>query len=657
MADNAKKISELLVANTLSDEDRVLALVNPSGSANTRTITLENFTKSLTRPVTVVTNTSFTANSSHDILICRPTENSTIIFPAASANGKSYTVKYANGAGTITVQSNTAGRLENPSTGALGDTYVLTTGQAHSWAYNNGFYLYLGTPSAAVTDGLANSAAHIANTSNPHAVTAAQVGAMPVYTTRAAAIAANIPAIVTTLRLLGYYTAGDLGGAMYVRRGSQPAHALWFRSVDGAWWEINEPRVTSRMAGCRHVEDGSFNDTQAWRDLMGYAQITSTRVVYASPGGSYVTGRITIPRDCKLVAEPGGWMYGRWPAGKSISWIYAYPGAFPTSEGAIVNVESNAVLEGLLIAGITDVDCIRLQTWDGTAWVRSDMPSLYRIQTIGGRYGINSTALNARVFDVLSVAGGQVTSAIGNEACMFFGGSDLEAANLVGASGSYNGLSFVGIRHMVKGAIGEWCGTGGFNLFQCTACDFSDINVDRIGGPGVSLNNVASTRLQVRVRRSAISYSSANLRFDGPVNQSLIEYFGETTGIDDSGRYNAYFNIGTTPTNTFNISTLTDYTDAASLLVLENGVPLVASTDYTLSGATVTTTSNKSNCIIQILVRSFAAPTVAFAVTASGALFSSTTVRGRQDGGKGGIGGGLYLDNNTQTAIAPIRVT
>lgn len=47
MSNNVKKISELVVANTLSSTDRVVVLTNPGSSANVRTITTANFANSV----------------------------------------------------------------------------------------------------------------------------------------------------------------------------------------------------------------------------------------------------------------------------------------------------------------------------------------------------------------------------------------------------------------------------------------------------------------------------------------------------------------------------------------------------------------------------------------------------------------------------------
>jgi len=62
MSGDAKKISELAVANTLSSTDRVVVFVNPTSSATVRTITTANFANSVA--ARFVSNTAPVSNTS-----------------------------------------------------------------------------------------------------------------------------------------------------------------------------------------------------------------------------------------------------------------------------------------------------------------------------------------------------------------------------------------------------------------------------------------------------------------------------------------------------------------------------------------------------------------------------------------------------------------
>jgi len=59
----------------------------------------------------------------------------------------------------------------------------------------------------------------------------------------------DIPAIVVAVRTFGYASAGDRGGALYKRVGTEPAHEGKFQSTDGDWWELAEDRPNIVMFG------------------------------------------------------------------------------------------------------------------------------------------------------------------------------------------------------------------------------------------------------------------------------------------------------------------------------------------------------------------------------------------------------------------------
>lgn len=87
------------------------------------------------------------------------------------------------------------------------------------------------------------------------------------FATNAAVEAANISGSVSYLRTGGHTSAGDRGGALYRKVGSEPAHEAKIQSNDGAWWEIAEDEVTPFHLG---VAQGVSNTTglQNWLNVV-----------------------------------------------------------------------------------------------------------------------------------------------------------------------------------------------------------------------------------------------------------------------------------------------------------------------------------------------------------------------------------------------------
>ena len=73
----------------------------------------------------------------------------------------------------------------------------------------------------------------------------------PDYLTRTLAAADTIPASRVYLRIAGYAAAGDCGRVMtYAKVSAQPTtHTAWFRSTDGAYWQLLETEISPRMLG------------------------------------------------------------------------------------------------------------------------------------------------------------------------------------------------------------------------------------------------------------------------------------------------------------------------------------------------------------------------------------------------------------------------
>lgn len=79
---------------------------------------------------------------------------------------------------------------------------------------------------------------------------------------RTALEAANVPAAVDGLRLLGHTAPGDGGGARYKRVASEPGHPGKIQSADGSWWELDEKRLLPNMFGAV----GAADDTTTFQN-------------------------------------------------------------------------------------------------------------------------------------------------------------------------------------------------------------------------------------------------------------------------------------------------------------------------------------------------------------------------------------------------------
>jgi hypothetical protein len=123
------------------------------------------------------------------------------------------------------------------------------------------------------------------------------------FATRAAAIAAIIPAIIVGLTLVGYTTVGDAPPATYVRAASEPAHPGKFQSAGGTWWERSDADRFPEQSGA--VGNGTTDDTTAVSNWLSELQLDTRAEGRLLAGKQY---RITsqLPDITRQVTIRGG---------------------------------------------------------------------------------------------------------------------------------------------------------------------------------------------------------------------------------------------------------------------------------------------------------------------------------------------------------------
>ncbi|RZL29147.1 MAG: hypothetical protein EOP64_02100 [Sphingomonas sp.] len=92
-----------------------------------------------------------------------------------------------------------------------------------------------------------------------------------VFTVVSATAPGVIPATVTFVRTDGFASPGDGGAALYRRVASPPDHRGWFRSRDGACWELSSTQPSVREFGA--IGDGRADDRAAVQAAIDYVAV------------------------------------------------------------------------------------------------------------------------------------------------------------------------------------------------------------------------------------------------------------------------------------------------------------------------------------------------------------------------------------------------
>lgn len=190
------------------------------------------------------------------------------------------------------------------------------------------------------------------------------------YETTTAAAAQNIPTIRQTVRVGGRYSLLDKGTSIWAKVLVEPTHPAKFQSLDGAWWELNEPFPNVRQFGARG--DGIVDDTNAIQDAFDYGVAKSCMVQISK--GNYLVGPLWFNgrawRDAPSFA--GAQPSARGLIGEGLvlfgARFVAKPGAYSSGQAVLTgNNLSYKVIRGIHIDCASVADVGLNAAWIGTA--------------------------------------------------------------------------------------------------------------------------------------------------------------------------------------------------------------------------------------------------------------------------------------------------
>lgn len=209
-------------------------------------------------------------------------------------------------------------------------------------------------------------------------------GAQPISTlVKASGLA--ISGAITAVQTSGYTTAGDGGGAIYIRSATQPSHAGKFQDALGQWWTLAQQRVSLRMFGA--FGNGLADDTAAINNWIAYWFLT--KVVYVDAGKYKFTVPIIAP-SCD-----GGEIIG---AGFADT-IFLYTGANTTNDLMVFGDGTNT--QRCFLSGFA-VDSSTVMTGGYAVTFRLFVDASRVDGVIGGDYTKGHNVYNGVRFDTPS---------------------------------------------------------------------------------------------------------------------------------------------------------------------------------------------------------------------------------------------------------------
>lgn len=119
------------------------------------------------------------------------------------------------------------------------------------------------------------------------------------YASRTTAAAAAVVAVLTSVTVFGYASAGDWGDPVsYTRAASNPGNNAGFQTSDGQWWKPAVEALRPEIFGAKG--DNATDDSVAWQNCVTYAGVASLDV-RPPAGRTYAIGTVvSIPAGVSI---------------------------------------------------------------------------------------------------------------------------------------------------------------------------------------------------------------------------------------------------------------------------------------------------------------------------------------------------------------------
>lgn len=324
------------------------------------------------------------------------------------------------------------------------------------------------------------------------------------------ALIATVPVIRTSIRVAGFGTATDMGGAAYIRiatpAGGTALAGQYKNTADNSWWEIAEATITVRMFGAVGAVGGAaIVDDRAAIQAAIDCGIRLRRAVTVPFGDYGVSGPIFINGSTWGVTRPES---GEQPSVKAFKGdaraylgarLVALPGTWAAFDAVLIgrNLAAREV-SGLHVDAANLVDVAIDLEWrgGGTSTFDPTDPSCQNV--FRDLFGENANVLGVRLdkaadctISTIWYRGGSITSGIGIS--MQLQGGGIWADNLVISTGALR-------MSCQNGSITAGMFVGGvmlvgssYNNITFTACHFYGTPGDPLVTPLTSGYAILST--------------------------------------------------------------------------------------------------------------------------------------------------------------------